>query len=97
MGKRRGAESKRREGKIKTHLTCTARPRRDAGTRESRRLRVSHLKGSCRLCTRDAGSSEATDYFGRIIQSVAKMPIVTNPTPTIRANTSADRRAFSPN
>ncbi len=55
MGKRRGAESKRREGKIKRQLTCDARSRHDRGTRESRRLEVSHLKGCCRLCTRDAG------------------------------------------
>ena len=39
----------------------------------------------------------ATDYFGRIIPSVAKMPIVTNPIPTTRATTSADRLALSPN
>src|SRR2546425_2064739 len=35
MGKRRGAESKRREGKIKRQLTCDARSRHDRGTRRS--------------------------------------------------------------
>jgi len=40
-------------GKIKPQLTCAASPRRDAGTRESRRLEVSHLAGRRDQASRD--------------------------------------------
>src|SRR5438552_146725 len=47
----RGGE--KREGKIKTQVTCTASPRRDRGTRESRRTEVSHLKRRRDQASRD--------------------------------------------